>query len=1323
MSTFGWLKQKWFAFFLILTGSLLVAFVVWMIYDSSRRNTAADRRNVADLAILTDGLEQWPKAIAALGASNVYRVPGAAAPKPGDGVSKILYHPAFHEYRIRYFSPGPCGGRSIRAAAEAGGPAQLDISGEVRPASETAPLLEGLDRKAGPICYSVSLPLEPMLRVREVAPRFSQLLIVKGPGGEIVAQLGGDPLPLKNVDNLPPLKHALIAALQRSVPKSAAAADSGVRGALEPIDTEIAGARYRLYQRPFSLGGDTPGYMAIGVVPYDRVQASSMRVSRDTVTAFALAFALLLALLPIIKLRLLGPVDDLTQLETGAVVLGLCVAAWVATMAVGYSLLIVHGRAVAEGRARSTASLMAKDIGDEIARLFARGDGRDGLRGTIALLYRPAAQSGPAPPQTEERSVLSLKVADCHTAACLSGIPQPDTVLLADASGGQADGTPVATFRADAGAYSQVGERAYFQHALHREFPSGSGRSRFPLACVEEQFAMEQVRSLPDGIARTLFGMPVDEREDCVATGGRGRPAVVIAAVVLRSLVSPLLRRDVEFMVVDREDPRLRTLFHSVEPRALVESLDDHSNGPELRAALGRLPLDDDRLTSFAADYDGERHIFAAASIRHTSWAVLTHVDRRRIDERSADVALGALWLAVALAALAGLVLLCCWLYARHRLWMWLWPDAHYVHGYRALRMPLAALSGISALILTIAWLLPGWHFPRLIYIVIVVIIPVLAAAWLWAQLGRSATAGRVRSALRVPEPARCQDRRLTAEAERSYLIAVAGMLLLLMVFPAVAQLYDAGAYVSQAEGQSESNWLRLRADERDRRLFGIARIYDPKLRQATPPRVTCDRKGPGTYVLKEHLSQVSTMLGTQRRIAFRRNEPQASELPCGREGGEGAAGRHLAAYLLIVLLAFFLCVMVWKSVRSTLRGLFGFGIALEAVEQPGLGSDWDWTKAPQQTLVVGAPVEVQATIREDHKPDSAVNVIDLVTETDAESPGTAIEKIRRGERVVIENLELLLRDPLRRYRALRFLELLVAKQRRQTSIKVVVLTDLSPLERLLQRFERDSEVLESAKTPEARKQLDDIKRNREDVRWSRLFASFATFSHRRMTDAFCGDSMVERVMEDRRAKDPLTMEQRLKVARRVLEELAPLPAHVVRCGLPYKAKSVDALRERVALELNAVSGRAVVDHFASVFIEHYQLIWSASSLAERLIMYHLAHGRVVSIERAYAVRTLVRRGVVVLDPVPRLFNRSFAQFVRNVEKPETLSRWRRDAPSGAWAKAQLPMLILVPVGLATLLFLVKQSGQSAFALAPILVTAAPALLQALGVLRRPGTV
>ncbi|MFL6846520.1 MAG: cache domain-containing protein [Allosphingosinicella sp.] len=1334
MSTFGWLRQRWFSLFVIVAGGLLLAFLIWMIYDSSQRNNAADRRNVADLAILTDGLEQWPRAIAALGDNNVYQVPGAAVEKRGARVLKTLYHPAFHEYQISYVTARQCSvERTITRGADGSGPVLLKISGATNLTSPTAPLLEGLDRRSGPICYSVALPLEPMLRVRDVASSFSHLLIVNGAGGDIVAQLGGDPLPLKNVDNLPKLKNALLTALQRSLPGSGAAAgQSDEKGVLEPIDTEIAGTAYRLYQRPFSLGGGAAAgqaiapdsYMAVGVVPYERVQASSLRVSKDTVTGFALAFALLLALLPIIKLRLLGPVDDLTKLETGAVILGLCVATWVATMAVGYSLLLVHGRAVADARAQSTARLMAEDIGNEIAGVLT-DDHRSRLRSMIGTLYRPETSPAAVPPRPGEKNVRPFRV-ECGGGDCRGIIPQPDTVVLTDAAGGQLEGTPIATYRADAGAYSKVGERNYFQRALHREFPAGRSLS-LNIPCLEQKFAAEQVRSLPDGIARTILAVPVSEtygKEACRAPGATGKPAVAVAAMVLRSLVSPLLRRDIEFMIVDRQDPRLRTLFHSVESRALVESLDEHSKGPGLRAAIARLSLDNQEMASFTTDYDGEQHMFAASRIPNTSWAVLTHVNRRRVDERSADVALGALWLAVALASLAGLLLIFCWLAAHNRLWQWLWPNAHYVNAYRALTKPMAALAALSALIMLAAWMLPAMLVPLRVYIVVVVVIPLIALIWLWVRLGRGKGSVWARRRLSLPEPDCCQDRRLTAEAERSYLALVVTLLLILMALPAGAQLYDAAVFVSQAEGQSEGNWLDLRRIERDRRLLGIARTYFRELRRSSLPTPPCPANQRGGYVLKEEISNVPTMLGFERRFAFRRNEPRPTALPCQREDSRAMIGTPLAAYLLVLLLAFAFSVLIWKAVRGTLRGLFGFGIALEAVEQPRHPEDdWDWDKAPPQTLIVGASMDAQAKVREDSDPKSTVRVIDLVAETDAELPRTSIKKIPANERVVLENLELLLRDPLRRYRALRFLELLVAKQRRQASIKVVVLTDLSPLERLLQRFERDSEVLESASTPEAHKQLEDIKRNREDVRWSRLFASFATFSHRRTSDRV-PDRAAELLIACRgqAENDPLNEAQRKKIAERVLKELAPLPAHVIRCGLPYLADDVWQVQFRAALELNAVSPRAVVDHFASVFIEHYQLIWSASSLAERLIMYHLAHGRVVNIERAYAVRTLVRRGIVVLDPVPRLFNRSFAQFVRNVEKPETLQRWRRDAPSGAWAKAQLPMLLLIPTGLIVLLVLVKQSGQSALALAPILVTAAPALLQALGVLRRPGS-
>ena len=79
----------------------------------------------------------------------------------------------------------------------------------------------------------------------------------------------------------------------------------------------------------------------------------------------------------------------------------------------------------------------------------------------------------------------------------------------------------------------------------------------------------------------------------------------------------------------------------------------------------------------------------------------------------------------------------------------------------------------------------------------------------------------------------------------------------------------------------------------------------------------------------------------------------------------------------------------------------------------------------------------------------------------------------------------------------------------------------------------------------------------------------------------------------------------------------------------------------------------AAIDYLRGTLIEHYQHLWVASSRAERVILDNLARGRVVNISAALALRSLIRRGLVVLDPEPRLINASFAAFVRQAERPD----------------------------------------------------------------------
>lgn len=1367
MSTPGLFRQrlrKLSSVFALIGGGLAIAFLIWALGDSERRIASVDQRNVADLAILVDGLEQWPRAAASIGNTNVFEGGDRAGLRVTEaGIVKTLYHPDFDSFEIRYTAgPPPC--PAVRSIVEGDGPgttASLIVAGTARAAPPGAEVLPELAAGGGPYCYSMRLPLDAMLRVSEVGPGFSHLLIAN-PDGRIVAQIGNEALPIRSLSDLPKLQPALREFASTLDPSLNKLREAMARDALEPIDTRIAGTAYRLYQRPFRLGpglaatvsapreagapaGAAPtanaaavdpnaGYVAIAVAPRESVNNEVRRVSLAALTAFVLSFALLLALMPALKLRLLGPVDDLAPLEAGAVVLGIAVAAWVATVFVGYSILLLDGREQANERARRTAAWIARDVGAELDAILA------GRTRTSDLLARMARTLGEADTSNVRRLAYSIPTGSDGYQV---DYPQPDGLFMANGRGEQVTDTPVVSLRDGAGAFSNVRDRGYFRRALKGELVEGPGSTPAPLNCVSPRYAMDQVRSLPDGIAKTVLAFPVRGQccppgitEGCIGprpeAGGdpSDRPAVLVVAMVLRSLLAPLLSSDVEFMVVDLDDQRLRALFHSVRPRAQVESLADGIGGRAVSDAFARLRAQSPSAcgspaapspVSFAAKYDGRTRSFAATRIPCTGWAVLAHVDREATDSRAAEATLWAIRIFMSQALTVGLVLLLAWLYARRRSWVWPWPDPRQTGRYAALATVVSAFGAVS-----IGWLLLGWWLeapPLLTYLVPAFFAPVTAWTATWIFLGRSDSAKEVRRKLRV-NTAPGRDRRLSPATERAYRRLVAGLLLVAAAIPAAAQLGDASTYVAdfhRARGEASE---KSASAERDREIAAVARNYSQRLRGAElvpPAQWLAKREGFGDYRLQRETADGVTIAELSRNFALHEDIAAADtslDAPV-RRAPVLAHDKHDAIRLLIALLALALVGLLWRAVQTLLVGLFGFGVALEAVEQPDVDAPWQWAKARPQTLVVGAPAELQREIRRDHGPER-VRVLDMVSETEAEIPRTPIEQIGPAMNVVIESLELIQRDPVRRIRALRYLELLVTRQRQLHGTKIAVLTDLSPLERLLQRYERDAELLEGSQNPDERRQYDDLKRNREDVRWSRLFASFATYSHRRTTPRVPGDAGARLVQEHSRTAAGAT--PRPAIAQRVLEELWPLPAHVVRSALPYEARDIKTLMGIAALDIDALSPRAVDDHFASVFIEYYQLIWAASSHAERLILYHLAHGRLVSIARAYAVRTLVRRGVVVLDPVPRLFNRSFAQFVRNVEKPETLKRWRADAPAGGWRLAQLPVLLLIPAGLAVLVMLIKHSGQSAVALVPVLVTAAPVLLQALGVLRRPGS-
>jgi small-conductance mechanosensitive channel len=80
----------------------------------------------------------------------------------------------------------------------------------------------------------------------------------------------------------------------------------------------------------------------------------------------------------------------------------------------------------------------------------------------------------------------------------------------------------------------------------------------------------------------------------------------------------------------------------------------------------------------------------------------------------------------------------------------------------------------------------------------------------------------------------------------------------------------------------------------------------------------------------------------------------------------------------------------------------------------------------------------------------------------------------------------------------------------------------------------------------------------------------------------------------------------------------------------------------------------------------------------------------------------------------------SFALFIRQAEKLDTVRSWRREQPQGAWEKIARPLGYLLPIAIVILAALALMAGESLANVLPIVLGAGPALLATILPGRRP---
>ncbi|MGL4543902.1 MAG: hypothetical protein ACRCUI_15475, partial [Polymorphobacter sp.] len=512
-----------------------------------------------------------------------------------------------------------------------------------------AAMVEQVDTDGALLDYSVDLPLAAIANLSERAPDFETVLLVDQ-DGVVVASLGGKKLPVSSVTDMVADDSDIGALLMTSVgvlssggrnipadDKTDSAQPPKLRGNAEPLSVKIAGQPYVIYVRPLKFAGnwrsncgdlpidaaaatdkagatpapaDKKACLIVGLVREGGSYSRSLSLSPDLLTLAAIFLTLAVALVPVMKLRFLGPAGHMSPIEVISVIFGV-VAAFALTV---LAVVLVWNSLLAHGRSTARLEDLAKTMTSQFDREFRAVTG---LRSSTAALFPPphdgalvaAADAQPICPENPLASKTPSPTARLPLVTSPEWVLLPDlggkggwiwplreSVTLADARGGRYLGAKSITNRC-LGSQTRldIKDRAYFAKAL-----AGATTAGFDAAPVNpppgfdfaKGSALEAIRSQADGgdkVALAVGFKVTAERAAAQAAARAANPALVdqgpstgddhllsgimLQTMVLRSFLAPVLPRSVEFVVVDASDPQLPFVAGSGANRIAFDGL------------------------------------------------------------------------------------------------------------------------------------------------------------------------------------------------------------------------------------------------------------------------------------------------------------------------------------------------------------------------------------------------------------------------------------------------------------------------------------------------------------------------------------------------------------------------------------------------------------------------------------------------------------------------------------------------------------------------------------------------------------------------------
>ncbi len=863
---------RWAQLSILLLALIFLGFGIWLLVNSQAIVGSANDRNFHNLEVAANGLETWPRDAQTLAANNFNKTrwEDVRGDAPADAFKMVSFnHPQLGRFRIYYLPAAKCdpaptdptpaskAAPAPRAPAKSGEEAAGDdfrvfelgrFAGQgpvfqIRQKFATDQgMIDALDAEAkgkavadanGRLCFQVGVSLDRLIALDRAAPNFSNLLILAA-DGSVIKQVGKTALPVSKLEKFTPgdaLTKSLIQQLTtgKAQDKPADSAAIPLDAVQQAVDLTIADVDYVAYVRPFVLEGrpaacpvttrkdgtdfgDGSKCYAVALMPKASLRNAWLSPPSALLASFGLLVLIVLALLPLVRLLLIGSTETAGPLEMAGIVLGLQTAAAVATLAILFAADLAEQRTAAQNESTHLAETLAASADGEI---------KD------AIVKMLGIASSPRNAWTD----YCWSPKNCGKLAGPQGVvtwqPRPELGLLApylpplwsityvDGSDSDKRGRPVdGTFTLAATQRMtpriNVRWRDYFiayTGGRARPLPDLSHRHdlrpevRANAALL--QHTLGQVRSQSDGVNKTIltigpFAPPArlsfpGERKSAMTDGA------LVSPLILRTFLSPILPAPHRFLVVDTSQPNLPVLFHSEPERACIDQLGEQVDidGP-VRQAL-RFPKSS-RLVTFMARYDGVLTRFNAVRIGDTDWAVVTFYTLDEVDK----IAGGRVaWTLASWGSLAilGMLLFVIWLWLGRGTWRALWPHEKAAPAYRLLSRNLL----IAAVAMTaIVWLLPplyGVFGATLLWVVTIALVGSLAL---------------IRPAAMSIKP----------ETERAYRRLVMAMLLCCAAVPMAAIWRDAGVLVAVRADGDRLAAAKTSAEKRQIEGLAIQRSY-----------------------------------------------------------------------------------------------------------------------------------------------------------------------------------------------------------------------------------------------------------------------------------------------------------------------------------------------------------------------------------------------------------------------------------------------------------------------------------------------------------------